>query len=427
MIATKEMPVTIGVFVRPGDLPAPMKGTLGRRNRCFEYDGVSDNNVRFLDRGAAAVRRQGIPAQALAPTATTAASPAAAAAASRRSPPRGNGPTPSAACMPRAAAGSPSAAGTSFPTLVRKFEAQADPRLSHHRHARHGELRRRLVPARPGDGQGPEVLRLRLPVPHHRRRPRRRLHGALPGGDGLPLERLARAREGRPERAACAGDPPFPARTGSSSPRASRARAARPATPRARCSSPTPRTTRSTASAWTATSASSSPTPAQAALRRPSARMARSITVSAELRQDHALRRGGQRAASSWTASSATRILARPDGSLYVTTERRSPNSPGSVWFVKDGKKTRVDSGIKFATGLAYRPDQWLLSVADGHSKWVYSYQIKPTTARSPTRSDSSGLHVADWDDDAGAECVCYSIEGRQFVATRMRHPGQRR
>ncbi len=48
LIATKEMPVTIGVFVRPGDLPAPMKGTLGRRNRCFEYDGVGDNNVRFL-------------------------------------------------------------------------------------------------------------------------------------------------------------------------------------------------------------------------------------------------------------------------------------------------------------------------------------------------------------------------------------------
>ncbi|MCW0219777.1 MAG: hypothetical protein OJI67_15740, partial [Prosthecobacter sp.] len=29
-------------------------------------------------------------------------------------------------------------------------------------------------------------------------------------------------------------------------------------------------------------------------------------------------------------------------------------------------------------------------------------------------------LHVSDWDDDAGAESVCYSLEGRQFVATRM-------
>jgi hypothetical protein len=47
MIATGEIPVTVGVFVRPGELPAPMKGTIGRRNRDFEYDGVSDDNVRF--------------------------------------------------------------------------------------------------------------------------------------------------------------------------------------------------------------------------------------------------------------------------------------------------------------------------------------------------------------------------------------------
>src|SRR5580704_15842473 len=48
MIATKEMPVTIGVFGRPGELPPTVKNTMGRRNRCFEYDGVGDNNVRFL-------------------------------------------------------------------------------------------------------------------------------------------------------------------------------------------------------------------------------------------------------------------------------------------------------------------------------------------------------------------------------------------
>ena len=42
------MPFTVGVFVRPGELPAPVPGTLGRRNRCFEYDAVNDNYVRFL-------------------------------------------------------------------------------------------------------------------------------------------------------------------------------------------------------------------------------------------------------------------------------------------------------------------------------------------------------------------------------------------
>ncbi len=48
LIASKEMPVAIGVFVEPGNLPATVEKTLGRRNRCFEYDGLGDNNVRFL-------------------------------------------------------------------------------------------------------------------------------------------------------------------------------------------------------------------------------------------------------------------------------------------------------------------------------------------------------------------------------------------
>jgi sugar lactone lactonase YvrE len=77
-----------------------------------------------------------------------------------------------------------------------------------------------------------------------------------------------------------------------------------------------------------------------------------------------------------------------------------------------------VDKGLKFATGMAYRPYQWLLSVAEGHSKWVCSYQIKDDGTLT-NKERFFHLHVADWDDDAGPECVCYSLEGRQFVATR--------
>ena len=48
LIAAKAMPVTIGIFIRPGDLPPPGTGMTDRSNRCFEYDGVNDNYVRFL-------------------------------------------------------------------------------------------------------------------------------------------------------------------------------------------------------------------------------------------------------------------------------------------------------------------------------------------------------------------------------------------
>lgn len=59
-----------------------------------------------------------------------------------------------------------------------------------------------------------------------------------------------------------------------------------------------------------------------------------------------------------------------------------------------------------------------MLSVAEGHSKWVYSDQINDDGTFS-NRERFFHLHVADWDDDAGPESLCCSAEGRQFIATR--------
>jgi sugar lactone lactonase YvrE len=112
-------------------------------------------------------------------------------------------------------------------------------------------------------------------------------------------------------------------------------------------------------------------------------------------------------------------ILATPTDGLYVTGSDEKPEESGMVWFIKDGKKTVVDTGMKFSTGLAYRPDQWLLSVADGHSKWAYSYQINPDGTLT-NKERFFWFHVADWDDDAGAESVCYAKEGQMFTATRI-------
>jgi enterochelin esterase-like enzyme/sugar lactone lactonase YvrE len=48
LIHRKEMPVTIGVFVNPGVVPAATDQAQPRFNRSFEYDAVSDRYVRFL-------------------------------------------------------------------------------------------------------------------------------------------------------------------------------------------------------------------------------------------------------------------------------------------------------------------------------------------------------------------------------------------
>ena len=48
LIAKKEMPVTIGVFVNPGTIPAAQPGQKARANRSFEYDSLGDAYARFL-------------------------------------------------------------------------------------------------------------------------------------------------------------------------------------------------------------------------------------------------------------------------------------------------------------------------------------------------------------------------------------------
>jgi len=48
LIHQREMPVTIGIFLNPGVVPASEPGAKPRRNRSFEYDSLGDLYARFL-------------------------------------------------------------------------------------------------------------------------------------------------------------------------------------------------------------------------------------------------------------------------------------------------------------------------------------------------------------------------------------------
>jgi enterochelin esterase family protein len=48
LIAKKEMPVTIGIFVNPGVVPSTEQGKKERSNRSFEYDSLGDAYAKFL-------------------------------------------------------------------------------------------------------------------------------------------------------------------------------------------------------------------------------------------------------------------------------------------------------------------------------------------------------------------------------------------
>jgi enterochelin esterase family protein len=50
LIHKKEMPVTIGIFINPGSFPATDPAQKPRSNRSFEYDTLSDQYARFLEK-----------------------------------------------------------------------------------------------------------------------------------------------------------------------------------------------------------------------------------------------------------------------------------------------------------------------------------------------------------------------------------------
>ncbi len=414
MIATKEIPVTVGVFVRPGDVPAPMKGTAGRRNRDFEYDGVNDNNVRFLDeellpfiakeynlnlstdgndRCIAGGSSGGITAFA---------------AAWNR---------PEAFSRVYCVSGSFVAfrGGHEFPTMVRKFEAKpiraylttgtrdmenvagdwflVDQEMDKALKFSGYDYQFRIIEGRHGAGYmehwreamaylwkgWPERVQAGPSAP-------RAQEILIPGEDWQLVAEGFRSTRGPSVNAA--GEVFFADTTGN-------------------------RIHRIDANGKVGVFVAD-------------ADKAHCVTVGADgalytiSEKSGKLMRYDAKGAGSVVMEDILghSIFATPGGGLYVTTNGDKAHGPGSVWFIKDGKKTRVDNGIKFATGMAMRPDRWLLSVAEGHSKWVYSYQINDDGTLA-NKERFFHLHVADWDDDAGAESLCYSLEGRQFIATR--------
>jgi enterochelin esterase-like enzyme/sugar lactone lactonase YvrE len=415
LIAAGDMPVTVGVFVRPGDLPAPMPGTLGRRNRCFEYDAVGDAYVRFLveellpyianqfnlnlstngnDRCIAGGSSGGI---------------AAFNAAWER---------PDAFSRVYANSGSFVAfrGGHGFPALIRKFEAR--PIRAYLTTGTHDmvncagdwylldqEMDKAL------SFSGYDYLFRTIEGPH------------VAGWNECFSEAMRFIWKGWPE----------PVKAGSSAPRV--------------------RDVLLPGEGW-------SPAAEGFADARGPACNAEGEVFFADPAADTVYRIGlegetsvfladsGHANAVSvgpkgevYTVSQATGkvlcydqtgsprivakgipgryILARPDGTLFITGPGKVPEAGSRVWRVKQGRATVVDTGLKRATGLAYRPDQWLLAVADGVSKWAYSYQISDTGTLA-NKERFFWLHVPDWEDDAGAESLCYAREGQLLVATRF-------
>ncbi|MGN6370799.1 MAG: SMP-30/gluconolactonase/LRE family protein [Phycisphaerae bacterium] len=111
------------------------------------------------------------------------------------------------------------------------------------------------------------------------------------------------------------------------------------------------------------------------------------------------------------------------NGNLYLTESGGKPGDPHQVSLIKPGAEGKfesrvIDDGIKFPNGICLSPDQSLLYVSDYQSHWVYSYQIQPDGSVAE-KQKFFDLYVRDAYDNAGGDGMCVDADGRLYVATR--------
>ncbi len=114
-------------------------------------------------------------------------------------------------------------------------------------------------------------------------------------------------------------------------------------------------------------------------------------------------------------------LVVAANGNVYATNppDSKNPAAPSNVVLIrKNGEKVVVDSGLKYANGITLSPDQTLLYVDDHRSRWVYSYLIQPDGTLAH-KQRYYALHVFETNDDAGADGMKVDREGRLYVATR--------
>lgn len=113
-------------------------------------------------------------------------------------------------------------------------------------------------------------------------------------------------------------------------------------------------------------------------------------------------------------------VVAR-NGNVYVThPPGGASNEPSKVWLIRpDGAKQVVDTGLRYANGVTLSADQSLLYVADYRSHWVYSYVIQPDGTLAH-KQRYYWLHEPDGIDQSSADGMKVDREGRLYVATAL-------
>ncbi len=105
------------------------------------------------------------------------------------------------------------------------------------------------------------------------------------------------------------------------------------------------------------------------------------------------------------------------NGNIYVT----SPDGrerPSKIYLIRpNGERITVDEGLKFANGVCLSPDQTQLFVTESTSHWVWVYQVQPDGTLAH-KQKYGWLHVRDTDENAWSDGLKCDRDGRIYVTS---------
>lgn len=117
------------------------------------------------------------------------------------------------------------------------------------------------------------------------------------------------------------------------------------------------------------------------------------------------------------SVASSNDITVAANGNIYFTAPD-GRERPSKLYLIRpNGEKLVVDEGLKFANGLCLSPDQTQLYVTESASHWVWVYQIQ-ADGKLANKQKFGWLQVRDEDENAWSDGLKCDRDGRIYVTS---------
>jgi gluconolactonase len=112
-------------------------------------------------------------------------------------------------------------------------------------------------------------------------------------------------------------------------------------------------------------------------------------------------------------------LVVANNGNIYITAPDGAERA-SKIYLVRpNGERVIVDQGLRFANGITVTPDQTQLYVTESTSHWVWIYSIRPDGTLG-NKQRYGWLHVKDADENSWSDGLKCDTAGRVYVATRI-------